>query len=66
MDPRRSSSSYSSESTARNVEASPAFRNSLQENLDLWVGSVPSENDPSFQALIHSELTNSSFTHHDG
>lgn len=66
MDSRRSSSSSSSTSTSKNGEASPAFKNSLQENLDLWVGSVPSENDPSFQDLIHSKLTNSSFIHHDG
>lgn len=66
MDSRRSSSAASYASTSRTDEASPAFKNSLRENLDLWVGSVPLENDPSFQSLIQGESTNFYSTWHDG
>jgi hypothetical protein len=42
-------------STASSDDASLTFEDSLLEDLDLWVGSVPSENDPSFKSLVQSE-----------
>lgn len=60
MSSRRSSSAASEASSSITDEVSPAFKDSFRDNLDLWSGDVPSENDPSFQSLIQSELTISS------
>lgn len=55
-------SSPSVASSASIDEELQAFRASLRDELDLWVGELPTEENDFFQSLIRSELTKNLFT----